>query len=48
VREHTPAPIRFTAGIAEYDPTITSPAQLVERADRALYALRKRPLNARS
>jgi diguanylate cyclase (GGDEF)-like protein len=45
VREHTSAPLRFTAGIAEYDPTITSPSQLVERADRALYALRNRPLH---
>jgi diguanylate cyclase (GGDEF)-like protein len=44
VREHTPASIRFTAGIAEYDPTVTSPAQLVERADRQLYAVRRRPL----
>jgi diguanylate cyclase (GGDEF)-like protein len=44
VRENTPAPIRFSAGIAEYDPSVTSPAQLVERADRELYALRRRPL----
>jgi diguanylate cyclase (GGDEF)-like protein len=44
VRQHTPAPIRFTAGIAEYDPTVTAAAQLVERADRDLYAVRRRPL----
>ena len=34
--------IGFTAGVAEYSTALTSPQELVERADRALYAKRRR------
>ncbi len=33
--------MRFSAGVAEYHPSVTSPADLIDRADRALYAGRR-------
>jgi diguanylate cyclase (GGDEF)-like protein len=41
IRRGLPGTIQFTAGIAEYSPSIHSPAELVTWADRALVAARR-------
>jgi diguanylate cyclase (GGDEF)-like protein len=41
IRSHLRDDIRFTAGIAEYSPAMSSPHEIVDHADRALYALRR-------
>jgi diguanylate cyclase (GGDEF)-like protein len=41
VRQSLKEPIPFSAGIAEYDPGIASSRDLIDRADRALYAGRE-------
>jgi diguanylate cyclase (GGDEF)-like protein len=41
VRQNLPHELQFTAGIAEYDASIESIDQLIDRADRALYATRR-------
>lgn len=41
VRAHLEDDISFTAGIAEYSQLMGSPHEIVEQADRALYALRR-------
>jgi diguanylate cyclase (GGDEF)-like protein len=41
IRRGLPSSIQFTAGVAEYKPSIHSPAELVELADRALIAARR-------
>jgi len=41
IRAHSQDDICFTAGIAEYSPLMGSPHEIVDAADRALYAVRR-------
>jgi len=41
IRAHLEDDIRFTAGTAEYSPLLGSPHEIVDHADRALYAVRR-------
>lgn len=41
IRAHLQDDISFTAGVAEYSLPMSSPHEIVEHADRALYALRR-------
>jgi len=46
IRSHLHDAINFTAGVAEYSPVMSSPHEIVEQADRALYAVRRQRAHA--